>query len=311
MKKIKLGIIGPGKHFTKKILPILEKNNQVSIIYILRNNKNKFLTYKTTNKTKIFFKNKLDFVYISSLPSTHEKYLNLCINKNINIICEKPILTNLKKIEELLKKTKKKNLLIFEVYSYIFNKSFLKLKNLIKKQKIKSIKSSFQFPFLNKNNFRYKLKEGGFFLDSAVYPISLETFLLNNKVKYLENLKTSSNFQKNIPINGKIKYSILGVKRLFNWGTGLKYKNFLKINLNDKIITYNKIFTKTEKEITKIIIKKKNKISEVKFEYKNQFKLMFNFIFKNYKKNRVKLKLIDQILSHNQVLIKIMHEVEK
>ena len=56
MKKIKLGIIGPGKHFTKKILPILEKNNQVSIIYISRNNKINFLLIKLLIKLKFFSK---------------------------------------------------------------------------------------------------------------------------------------------------------------------------------------------------------------------------------------------------------------
>ena len=81
---------------SKKILPALNKIKNVKIIYILRKTKNKFLSFKSTNKSKIFFNNKFDFVYISSIPSTHEKYLNLCIDKNINIICEKPLLTNLK-----------------------------------------------------------------------------------------------------------------------------------------------------------------------------------------------------------------------
>ena len=76
MKKIKIGIIGPGNHFQKKILPALKKIKNVKILYILRKNKNRFLTFDTTNKSKIFFKNKFDFVYISSIPSTHEKYLN-------------------------------------------------------------------------------------------------------------------------------------------------------------------------------------------------------------------------------------------
>ena len=150
------------------------------------------------------------FTYV---PSTHEKYLNLCIDKNINIICEKPLLTNLKKTKSILKKIGEKKLFIFETFPYIFNKSFIKLKNLIKRKQIKYIHSSFQFPFLNNNNFRYKLKEGGFFLDSAVYPISLETFLLGNESKNIKNLKTTSNFKKKKPINGKIKYSIFNQKK--------------------------------------------------------------------------------------------------
>lgn len=310
MRKIRIGVIGPGNHFQKKILPALNKIKNVKIIYILRKTKNKFLSFKSTNKSKIFFNNKFDFVYISSIPSTHEKYLNLCIDKNINIICEKPLLTNLKKTKSILKKIREKKLFIFETFSYIFSKSFIKLNNLIKRKQIKYIHSSFQFPFLKNNNFRYKLKEGGFFLDSAVYPISLETFLLGNESKNIKNLKTITNFKKKKSINGKIKYSIFNQKRVFTWGTGLIYKNFVKIKLKDSIIFYKKIFTKIKDENVKIIIQKNKKREEIIFKYYDQFELMFRYIFKNYKKSKIKLTFNRQILTNNQFLITIMKEIK-
>lgn len=310
MRKIKIGVIGPGNHFQKKILPALNKIKNVKIIYILRRTKNKFLSFKSTNKSKIFFNNKFDFVYISSIPSTHEKYLNLCIDKNINIICEKPLLTNLKKTKSILKKIEEKKLFIFETFSYIFSKSFIKLNNLIKRKQIKYIHSSFQFPFLKNNNFRYKLKEGGFFLDSAIYPISLETFLLGNESKNIKNLKTTTNFKNKKSINGKIKYSIFNQKRVFTWGTGLIYKNFVKIKLKDSIIFYKKIFTKIKDENVKIIIQKNEKRKEIVFKYYDQFELMFRYIFKNYKKSNIKLNLRRQILINNQFLITIMKEIK-
>jgi predicted dehydrogenase len=310
MKKIKIGIIGPGNHFQKKILPALKKIKNVKILYILRKNKNRFLTFDTTNKSKIFFKNKFDFVYISSIPSTHEKYLNLCIKNNFNIICEKPIITNLKKTKFILKKIREKNLFIFETFSYIFNKSFIKLNNLLKGKEIKYIHSSFHFPFLKNNNFRYKSKEGGFFLDSAVYPISLETFLLENQIKNIKNLNTNTKFKKNIPINGTIEYDYLDQKRVFTWGTGLAYKNFLKIKLKDSIIFYKKIYTKTKDERIKILIRKNKKKKEILFKYYDQFELMFEYIFKNYKKYKIKSMFNQQILTNNQFLIKIMKEIK-
>ena len=162
MKKIKIGVIGPGNHFQKKILLLLKKIKNVKILYILRKSKKKFFKYDKKNNIKNFFKNKFDFVYISSFPSTHEKYLNLCIKNNFNIICEKPFITNLKKTKYILKKIRDKNLFVFETFSYIFNKSFIKLNKLLKGEKIKYVHSSFQFPFLKNENFRYKLKRGDF-----------------------------------------------------------------------------------------------------------------------------------------------------
>ena len=107
--------------------------------------------------------------------------------------------------------------------------------------------------------------------------------MLGNESKNIKNLKTTSNFKKK-PINGKIKYSIFNQKRVFTWGTGLIYKNFVKIKLKDSIIFYKKIFTKIKDENVKIIIQKNEKREEIIFKYHDQFELMFRYIFKNYKK---------------------------
>ena len=55
--------------------------------------------------------------------------------------------------------------------------------------------------------------------------------MFKNNSKIIENLNTNTKFKKNIPINGIIKYDYLDQKRVFTWGTGLVYKNFLKIRL--------------------------------------------------------------------------------
>jgi len=180
----------------------------------------------------------------------------------------------------------------------------------LKGEKIKYVHSSFQFPFLKNENFRYKLKEGGFFLDCAVYPISLETFLFKNNSKIIENLNTNTKFKKNIPINGIIKYDYLDQKRVFTWGTGLVYKNFLKIRLKDSTVFYKKIYTKIKNEKIKIVVKKNKKRQQIIFEYYDQFELMFRYIFKNYKKNKIKSIFNRQILTHNEFLIKIFKEIK-
>ena len=66
---------------------------------------------------------------------------------------------------------------------YVYHPVFSYVKKIIEKRKygtIKHVVSNFKFPSLNKKKNRYfKKLKNGFFFDAAVYPISLENYLLN------------------------------------------------------------------------------------------------------------------------------------
>ena len=162
---------------------------------------------------------------------------------------------------------------------YRFHKVFYDIKKKIKNKNIKFIYSSFKFPPLDNNNFRYREEHGGFFWDAATYPLSLDIFffIIRKKFKIINNYK-----QKNKKLlQGVIIQKSKEIIKIYKWGVGQKYENNLEIICDDKTYFVNKIFSKLKNE--KIFLEEilNNEIKK-KIFIDNQFEKMFLEVFKKY-----------------------------
>ncbi len=287
MKTKTLGIIGPGYHFEKNIISVLKKNNSIKISGILRNKKNNFKNYKTLSEYD-FFKKKYDFVYISCPNKLHEKFIIKSLKSNYNVICEKPFLTNDKKINEILNLSKKNKKLIFEAFMHLYHPAYDKLKKIIKDKKIGKLKyvvSNFRFPSLNSKNQRYKKNlGGGFFYDTAVYLISLENYLFNNTSLNKKNIE-QFNITKKIDLRGYFVIKSKNFNRFYFWGEGQNYTNNIELFTKDCSIYVDRFFSKIKNKPTIIKIFDKHKVKSIKIDKKvDHFRNMFDEILKNYHK---------------------------
>ena len=287
MIKKTIGIIGPGYHFEKNIISVLKKNRFFKIKSILRNKSKKYKNYKTLNEVD-FFKEKFDFVYISCPNKLHEKYIIKSLKSGFHVICEKPFLTSVDKLKDILILSKKKKKLIFETFMYLYHPLFYRLKKLInekKRGKLRYVVSNFRFPSLNKNNQRYKKKlGGGFFYDAAVYHISVENYLFNNSLmnkKEIEQLK----IRKKVDLKGYFAIKNKNFNRFYFWGEGQNYTNNIEFFFNNSCIYVDRFFSKLKNQPTYIKIFENDKIKSIKFNgNEDHFKNMFFEIFKNYNK---------------------------
>ena len=287
MIKKTIGIIGPGYHFEKNIISVLKKNRFFKIKSILRNKSKKYKNYKTLNEVD-FFKEKFDFVYISCPNKLHEKYIIKSLKSGFHVICEKPFLTSVDKLKDILILSKKKKKLIFETFMYLYHPLFYRLKKLInekKRGKLRYVVSNFRFPSLNKDNQRYKKKLGdGFFYDAAVYQISVENYLFKNSLinkKEIEQLK----IRKKVDLKGYFAIKNKNFNRFYFWGEGQNYTNNIEFFFNNSCIYVDRFFSKLKNQPTYIKIFENDKIKSIKFNgNEDHFKNMFFEIFKNYNK---------------------------
>ena len=115
---------------------------------------------------------------------------------------------------------------------YIYHPVFQYIKKVIEDKKygkLHYVISNFRYPSLQKNNNRYKKKEGdGFFYDSASYLISLENYLFNKiSVKNIKFL--SQKIKKNVDLKGNIFINSVKGNRFYFWGEGQNYSNNIEI----------------------------------------------------------------------------------
>lgn len=274
-KKYNIGVIGPGSNYSKKFHHIFEE--KFKKIFILRKNSKSFKNKTTFTDSDIFFNQKLDLIYISTPPESNLFYIKKCLDKNIPTICEKPAIINFDYNNKcLLKRIKESKSIFIENFSYTSHKIFNDLHKIVNKNSISFVKCSFQYPFLEKKNFRYK--NNGFFFDSCVYPISLETFLFKQILSKRTKIKVNylSNFNGSIILNNN------NFDRLYSWGTGSEYKNEVEIFFkNGSSVFVNKIFSKNLNDLLKLSIhsNKKNKIKN--YPYQNQEEIFLDKILTN------------------------------
>ena len=299
-----IGIWSFSNHFKRKVFPSIKKNKKIRIEAILsKKKKDKDIELKNIkwfkNKKNFFKDNKFDYVYISSINSKHFLDCKYALERNVNVICEKPICLNIKQLKKLNKIAVNKRKKIFEMIQYIHHPLFTKLKKILSDKiigKILKVKSSFKIPLSDSKNFRFKDKFGGGALyDVGFYPISIMFTLFNSK--RVEILKSKLKEENKLDVNGNlISKNENGIKFDLDWGFKSLYKNYINIYGERGIIKIKFIFSKNILQDGKIIIlKKKNKTINIKDA--NQINLAFEkMLFYKNKTFKNKLKLSYKIL---------------
>ena len=284
MSKTIIGIIGNGNHFKRNIYPSIKKIKSIHIKKIYEK-----------DKSDEFFSNNFDIVYIATDTGSHFKFILMCLQRNINVMCEKPLAINITEKNKLIKLAKKKNLMLFECLMYRHHKVFEFLKKKINQEKINYLYSSFKIPHLDNLNFRYKENNGGFFWDTAIYPLSLESFLINNNNKSFINSSVIK--RGKLTLRGNIIIKSKKLNRIYKWGENQKYENNIEIVTKDKTFFINKFFSKKRNEVISLEVYEKLKIKKYRFK-DDHFLNMFEYVIKNYKRKKFKEKSIIEINKH-------------
>ncbi len=182
MKKINFGLIGCGAIAKKGFIPAIKKSKNSQLVAVASRNKKKALSFSKEFKCEsedsyesIITREDIDAIYISTVPSTHEKIIIAAANQGKHILCEKPLTNSYNSAKRIVNHCKKKNVAIFEGFMYQFHSQHQTVKKIIQDHKIGKpmlFTANFGFPLNDKDNFRYKNElGGGALLDAGCYTI--------------------------------------------------------------------------------------------------------------------------------------------
>ena len=256
-----LAIIGFGDHVQRNILPVLDKIREVTVKYIVvRNVETQF--YKnalfTSNFSEVLEDLDVTSVYIATPIQSHFSFVKKAILAGKNVLCEKPLTTNLKDSKELVGLAQSNNVKLQEVVMYEFHEQFQWIKNYLhraKNSRLIKIESRFQIPHLAPKNIRYsKKKGGGALLDIGFYPLSMLISLLGTPGNVKASIVTQKNYS--VDLSGLAILTYGEVYGVAEWGIGRIYKNEVTLEFEDHKVVVDRAFSKPSSFETKAIITK-------------------------------------------------------
>ena len=180
---------------------------------------------------------------VTTPPKTHYSIIKKLLNKNKNVLVEKPLTINQDQVDILNKLTLNKKNFFYEMLMYKFTNCYLKTMNFCKQNssEIDKIELTFLLPSYPKNTFRDSilLEDSCLFdIGSYIFDFSME---LGNKIKNLKLI--SCNFQQNLLNKIIFGFEINRLNIKAEIGVGFKYQNSIKIiNKDQSHIIFDKFF---------------------------------------------------------------------
>lgn len=243
--KVLIGIIGCGQ-MGRWHLDSYKKNPNTKVVAVVDTNFEKAQTFAQmidarpySSYLEMIEKESLDGVSLCSVPSTHRDIALDLLNAGMNVLCEKPLAISVHQAEEMSKKAKEKNLLLFTAFKFRFYDAVLKAKDLIASGSMGNI-LNFRLMFggyIDMTGTWYAKKEiagGGVIMDNGPHA----TDLIHNLFGNIKTIGTQTSSHQNLEVedtaqlNVCLENGVIGTSDL-SWSIRMPSKSYLEIYGDD------------------------------------------------------------------------------
>lgn len=188
-KKIRIGVMGCAAIAERSIIPAIQKlSDKFELVCIASRSENKALQFSKQFSCKPVFgyekllNEDIDAIYLPLPTGLHDEWIMKALLKGKHVYAEKSITFTFDSANEMVNLSKKSDLALMEGYMFQYHPQHNIVKSMISDGEIgelRCFRSSFCFPPLGDNNFRYDSKIGGGVLyDAAGYPLRAAHFIL-------------------------------------------------------------------------------------------------------------------------------------
>jgi predicted dehydrogenase len=145
----------------------------------------------------------VDIIYMPLPTGLHDEWITKCLQAGKHVYVEKSLALNAESAERLVSIARSKRLLLLENFMFRYHSQHQYVFNKIAKGELGEIRlfrSSFGFPPLKENNFRYDPQMGGgALLDAGAYTVSAARWFLGEDLKVATaNLHINQHWQSDI-----------------------------------------------------------------------------------------------------------------
>lgn len=277
-----IGVLGCANIAMRSVIPAIKSIPDFNLIAVASRTKEKANEYAEKFQCEaiegydnLISRKDIDAIYLPLPTGMHLEFVSKCLESGKHVIAEKSLGMNYTEVEAMVNKAKEKNLLLMENYMFEYHSQHKFVFDLIRNNEIGELRlfrSSFGFPPLPKDNFRYnKSLGGGSLLDAAGYPIKAAQIFLGYDISVkASNLFTDKN--SDVDIFGS---AYLRSNNSIAAEIGFGFDNFYQCNYeiwgSKGKITAERAFTPQPNYSPKIIVEKDNDRKEYLIEPNNHF----------------------------------------
>lgn len=248
----------------------------------------------------------LDVVYIATPVKYHANNIKLCLDADVNVLCEKPITFSAVELQPLMDSAKEKGLFLMEGMWMKCLPSFLKAKEWLEKGFIGDldlIKVDFnKREIVNTERGIFKASEGGGVMhDYGVYAISFITTFLDGLPEVLRFEKRMSHFD--IDSDWQIYAEKKGVKAFVNLSSDFNSLSKAALIGSKGVIEWNSQFNRTNRLLLFDEYGKRKESFEVKYKsegFEYEIAEVYNCVKSN--KTQSSLNPLEESMSSIQLI---------
>lgn len=191
MNKLKIGVLSCANIAKRSVIPAILAIPELELVAIASRTEQKakefalaFNCEAVVGYQQLLDRKDIDAIYMPLPTGLHEEWVLKALEAGKHILIEKSLAMSFASAQVMVKKAKEKGLLIMENFMFLYHGQHTFVKDLMAQNKIgelRCFRSSFGFPPLANDNFRYnKALGGGALLDAAAYTVRASQLFLGN-----------------------------------------------------------------------------------------------------------------------------------
>ncbi|MGB0887832.1 MAG: Gfo/Idh/MocA family protein [Vicingaceae bacterium] len=191
MSKLRIGVLGCANIARRSVIPAIKSIAEYDLVAIASRTQakaddfaNEFSCEAIEGYQNLLDRNDIDVIYMPLPTGLHEEWVMKALEAGKHILIEKSLAMNYESAKKMVDLARQKGLLIMENFMFLYHGQHNFVKDLIAKGEIgelRCFRSSFGFPPLDKDNFRYNAAAGGgALLDAAAYTVRASQLFLGS-----------------------------------------------------------------------------------------------------------------------------------
>lgn len=194
MNNIRIGVLGCANIAERSVIPAIQETDGLELIAVASRSEikasefaNKFDCDAVTGYQNLIERDDIDTIYIPLPTGLHEEWVLAALEEGKHVYVEKSLALTYQSAVKMVEKAQDKNLLIMENFMFPYHQQTAFVKNLLQENAIgdiRSFRSTFSFPLLPADNFRYtKSLGGGVLMDAAAYTLKASQEFLGDDLQ--------------------------------------------------------------------------------------------------------------------------------